>query len=137
MREKYVAPSYGADAFNCPHCGAYAHQEWYLLDPPELIDLSALVDPHATQDGNMSICSRCDRHAFWHENRMVYPGLSIGPLPVEDMPKDVKEDFIEARDIVGASPRAAAALLRLALQKLMPHLEEKGKNLNDDIANLV
>jgi len=68
---------------------------------------------------------------------MVYPGLSIGPLPVEDMPKDVKEDFIEARDIVGASPRAAAALLRLALQKLMPHLEEKGKNLNDDIANLV
>ena len=137
MREKYVVPSHNADAFNCPHCGAYAHQEWYLLDPPELIDLSALVDPHATQDGNMSICSRCDRHAFWHENRMVYPGLSIGPLPVEDMPKDVKEDFIEARDIVGASPRAAAALLRLALQKLMPHLEEKGKNLNDDIANLV
>ncbi len=143
MREKYVVPSFGADAFNCPHCGAYAHQEWYLLRPPELIEPSDLSGPprkgrpHATQDGNMSVCSRCDRHAFWHEHRMVYPGLSIGPLPVEDMPGDVKEDFIEARDIVGASPRAAAALLRLALQKLMPHLGGKGKNLNGDIANLV
>ena len=68
---------------------------------------------------------------------MIYPVSSKAPLPVEDMPKDVKEDFIEARNIVNASPRSAAALLRLSLQKLMIHLEEKGKDLNEDIKNLV
>lgn len=56
---------------------------------------------------------------------------------MDDIPQDVKEDFIEARNIVNFSPRASCALLRLALQKLMPHLKEKGDNLNIDISNLV
>ncbi|GAH31873.1 unnamed protein product [marine sediment metagenome] len=68
---------------------------------------------------------------------MIYPEASNAPLPSEDLPADVKEDFREARKVVNASPRSAAALLRLALQKLMIELGEKGKNLDDDIGNLV
>jgi hypothetical protein len=53
------------------------------------------------------------------------------------MPGEVREIFEEAALIVDLSARGAAALLRLAIQTLMPHLGEKGKNLNKDIGSLV
>ena len=42
-----------------------------------------------------------------------------------------------ATEILEKSPRAAAALLRLAIQKLCRQLGEKGKDLNEDIGELV
>lgn len=51
-------------------------------------------------------------------------------------PPDVRADYEEAWSIVALSPRGAAALLRLCIQKLCEHLGEKGK-LDDAIAALV
>ncbi|MCH8269720.1 MAG: DUF4145 domain-containing protein [Planctomycetes bacterium] len=53
------------------------------------------------------------------------------------MPDDALKDYSEAAEVVACSPRAAAALLRLSVQRLCVHLGGDGKNLNDDIGQLV
>ena len=59
------------------------------------------------------------------------------PPPNPDMPTHIRADYEEARDISERSPRSAAGLLRLCIQKLCIHLCEAGKNLNSDIGMLV
>ena len=52
------------------------------------------------------------------------------------MPESVRQDYLEAASIVEKSPRAAAALLRLAIEKLCKDLGESG-DINAMIGNLV
>ncbi|HHE33259.1 MAG TPA: DUF4145 domain-containing protein [Chlorobaculum parvum] len=68
---------------------------------------------------------------------MVIPSGATAPLPHPDMPEVVLADYQEARDVANSSPRTAAAVLRLAVQKLCVELGESGKNINDDIKSLV
>ncbi len=84
-----------------------------------------------------SECYNCKKIAVWVRERLLYPATKSGSPPNADLPSDIVRDFEEAREIVNASPRGAAALLRLCLQKLCHHLGEKGKNIDDDIASLV
>lgn len=74
---------------------------------------------------------------MWVHDRLLFPAIKSGVLPNPDLPDDALRDFQEAREIVNSSPRGAAALLRLCVQKLCKHLGEQGKNIDDDIASLV
>ena len=67
---------------------------------------------------------------------MVYPSNTIAPLAASDMPPSVQEYYDEARSIASLSPRAAAALLRIAAKKLCEELGEDEKNLYHAIGNL-
>lgn len=132
LTNTYIAPELNLDSFNCPFCEAYAHQTWGQVH--------LMTD---TEDGIFSdnltgaYCAHCQEISLWDDETMIFPLLSIAPQPVEDMPDDVKEVFEEARLIAGLSPRAAVALLRLALQLLLPHIGGKGKNIDADIGALV
>ena len=125
----HTAPKLGLSAFNCPHCGAFAKQKWR----------GAQTENYAPNIPNLLVvlCDHCHKYSLWVEQRMVFPSTGNTPLPNFDLPQDIQDDYEEARSIVSRSPRGAAALLRLAIQKLCVHLGEKGKNLNTDIARLV
>ena len=85
----------------------------------------------------ISICFNCKGIAIWVHDHLVFPAKKIGSPPNADLPSEICRDFNEAISIVDLSPRGAAALLRLSIQKLCVHLGERGKNINDDIASLV
>jgi hypothetical protein len=68
---------------------------------------------------------------------MIVPGEASVPPHREDLPVSCQDEYNEARDIAGRSPKAAAALMRLVVQKLMIELGQAGKNINDDIGALV
>jgi hypothetical protein len=85
----------------------------------------------------LSTCYNCREHSVWVHRRLMFPAVKAGDPPNADLDDDIKRDFDEARGITNASPRGAAALARLAIQKLCKQLGEPGRNINDDIASLV
>jgi hypothetical protein len=70
---------------------------------------------------------------------MIHPSEGPAPPPHLDLPKDIKQDYEEARAIVSRSPRSAAALLRLAIEKLTNTIlrENKDDKLDTKIELLV
>jgi hypothetical protein len=129
--QPYTFPAVNVQAFNCPHCNAFAKQFW---SPVYVI---ANGNNAAAKDFLATTCSHCNKPSYWFQDQLIYPNKVTAPLPNIDLPDDIKIDFEEARQISNLSPKGAAALLRLAIQKLCVHLGEPGKDLNKDIGSLV
>jgi hypothetical protein len=79
---------------------------------------------------HLSECFNCHGFSIWLHDRIIYPSMRAGVEPNDDLDADIKRDFEEARSILDQSPRGAAALLRLALQKLCKQLGESGDNID-------
>lgn len=88
-------------------------------------------------NANLSLCFNCNEIALWAGSSMAWPIQNNAPAPNPDLPDDVRLDFDEAGRIMQLSPRGAAAMLRLAIQKLCKELGGKGKNIDEDIAAFV
>lgn len=130
--QPYTPPKYNSSSFNCPLCNAFAAQRWsagYLESNSRSFA--------AVSNVKFCTCSHCSKVSIWLNGEMIYPDSSQAPMPNSDLPSEIKRDYEEARSIINRSPRGAAALLRLCIQKLCAHLGEPGKNINDDIAALV
>lgn len=142
-------------AFQCPNCSGFASHifECYPLDIRKTYSdsLRFII---------MAQCQACEQFSIWLTNdlpvtrvgdtnqqilrttysfvTLIFPSAnSEVPVPNSDMPDDVKEIYQEAGEVLITSPRASAALSRLAIEKLVNHLGAEGKDLNKQIGNLV
>ena len=136
MELHYEIPEIDKKAFTCPHCGAYSAMNWAWL-----------LEFRTSTPLKKANCHRCNNFSVWLTayiddyntliGNMIHPDIHTAPLPNSDIPDICLGDYLEARDISNKSPRGAAALLRLCIQKLCVELGGKGKNINDDTATLV
>lgn len=135
MKTDYVPPQPEAEAFNCVHCRVYTRQHWYFLNAAS--QASGYGTQFRDQKFRVSHCEKCGAITIWHLGRVIYPINATVEPPNDDLSDEIKDDYREAALIAQLSPRGAAALLRLALQKLCKVLGQPGRNLNDDIKALV
>jgi len=128
----YINPAVFEDAFTCPHCGTIAQQSWWSF----AWNGNRYTDSK-TNNLRVGYCTHCSKNTFWIEDKMYFPDSGNVPFPNSEMPQSVKYIYLEAASVYSKSPRGAAALVRLGIQLLCKELGETGKNINNDIAELV
>ena len=128
-------PISNTKSFKCPHCYCYStmqYKEVHFTD-----------DPFMIEDGKKSYktdvivgrCDNCGGKIKWNDGPYVYPNMPPEEAN-EDMPEPVLELYNEAGSILRLSPRAACALLRLAVERLCNLLGENKNILSENIASL-
>jgi len=143
MTTPYEEPALDKKAFNCPFCNAYANFWW---SPVNVL----LPKAQTTIEYKAAQCAHCQKWTLWSNEpkgrgatgviwvgSLIYPLKLTSPLPHKDLPDSCKSEYNEARYVFPFSPRAAAALLRLCIQKLCKELGAGGENINKDIGGLV
>ena len=146
MNKEYCMPELDKKAFNCPHCGAFANHRWYSLmfnkyDTKVIFSnnngpISRSKDIILLDDNfRASKCDHCEKLALWKDLKIIYPRSITVESPNPDMPEVAKGLYMESAQILQDSPRASAALLRLALQEILNKVVKGGKNndINENI----
>lgn len=136
MPIQYIAPQKDLRRYTCPHCGTVSQVK---IEQHHFQD-----DCHSTGHGGVSIANRltihrcvtCGKKIIWNDDEYIYPDI-VPAEPNSDMPESVKQLYKEAGLIASKSPRAACALLRLAVERLCMELGVNEKNIDANIAELV
>lgn len=142
MSFEHQTPKWRAVSFNCPRCGAFAKQDWYELHgsavstggsvirikDPDYTSAVYGVSTNRTPTWDVSLCFACNHYCLWADKALSFPDgdtVQMGRLhePNEDMPEDARELFSEAVAVLPHSKRAAAALCRAALERLVKHID--------------
>lgn len=138
MQKNYVSPDFMKDSFTCPHCGTLSLMNYKRINYFDEIYKS--TTDKEIRGGNNGIliaaCQNCKKKIIWIDNIYAYPDIIAEEANV-DMPDSVKQLYDEAGLIYNKSPRAACALLRLAIDRLCNELGEIDRDINKNIGALV
>ena len=139
MGNLYVAPGRGKKSFTCPHCHTLSLMTWathyYNEDTSNVVTKDGIIKEYSNQL-SIARCVSCGKKIIWVNNTYVYPDI-VAEEPNADMPESVKQLYNEAGLIYNKSPRAACALLRLAIERLCNELGEVDRDINNNIGALV
>lgn len=128
---------YKKDIFTCLFCGGNTQHNWEVFGVNEGKFVPLNIFSNCQEKIAICECVVCKKYSIWKNENLVNPLWSNLAKANEDMPENTMQLYNEAKDVYPLSKKSSAALLRLALQYLCIELGEKGKNINDDIANLV
>lgn len=144
MIKKYESPEYKKGAFTCPSCSAFSKHDWSgTLVNETYGEYTGQIGVSGVKQtiNNLYLCKceQCGYISFWYNKRLIWPLNTGVEPPLEEMPDDIKELYIEASNIVELSPKGSCAILRLALQKLCNRLanQEENKKIDGAIKKLV
>lgn len=71
-----------------------------------------------------SVCTACSQGSVWRGDQLIYPPKSGAVPPHDAMPGTAKELYLEASAVLPHSRRAAAALARASLERLLRALPD-------------
>ncbi len=137
MGIKYIEPATGKNSFTCPHCGVISLMHFHCISYIDKKVIGFQEDKHAGNSWvQVATCHNCAKHIVWVDNIYAYPDI-VAEEANPDMPEEVKQLYNEAGLIYNKSPRAACALLRLAIDRLCNELGETDRDINKNIGELV
>lgn len=138
MNQKYVTPARDKDAFTCPHCHTLSLMKfsWHRHDEDNQFVAQRGFYNEYLNELFIARCVNCGKKIIWINDDYIYPDI-VAEEPNADMPESVKQLYNEAGTIYNKSPRAACALLRLAIDRLCNELGETDRDINKNIGILV
>ena len=138
MNKKYVTPARDKDAFTCPHCHTLSLMKfsWHRHDEDVQFFAQRVGYNEYLNQLFIARCVNCGKKIIWINDDYIYPDI-VAEDPNVDMPESVKQLYNEAGTIYNKSPRAACALLRLAIDRLCNELGETDRDINKNIGSLV
>lgn len=136
MTKHYIEPQKNLIAYTCPHCYALSQMDGDIHYFPD--DDQLKISPGRVVFNKLTIhrCRCCGKKILWIDDEYIYPDI-VAEEANPDMPEPVRVLYNEAGLVYNKSPRAAWALLRLAVDKLCNELGETERDIDKNIGALV
>lgn len=140
MAKTYVNPERNQNKYTCPHCNTLSQMRidsHHFQEDQHFVNSSTGVRvARYYNDITIHRCQCCGKKIIWIDDEYIYPDIVIEEAN-PDMPESVKRLYNEAALIANKSPRAACALLRLAIDRLCNELGETDSSIDKNIGALV